>query len=252
MSADSTPNSAPNVAPNGGDAGEHVEVHDSGHNARLNSLRAGVLGANDGIVSVAALLLGVIATGADNKTILISGMAATIAGAVSMALGEYVSVSAQRDSEKMLIAKEKMELKEFPEHEHKELAGILASYGMSAETADKAAKEIEAGDVLGAHLRLELGIDSEDLTNPWHAAFWSALSFLLGALVPMLAATFAPNATAAIIVAVTTIVMLALTGFVSGKLAETNPMRSALRLVIGGALGLAVTYGVGSLFGVSA
>lgn len=252
MSADSTPNSAPNVAPNGGDAGEHVEVHDSGHNARLNSLRAGVLGANDGIVSVAALLLGVIATGADNKTIFISGMAATIAGAVSMALGEYVSVSAQRDSEKMLIAKEKMELKEFPEHEHKELAGILAGYGMSAETAEQAAKEIEAGDVLGAHLRLELGIDSEDLTNPWHAAFWSALSFLLGALVPMLAATFAPNATAAIIVAVTTIVMLALTGFVSGKLAETNPMRSALRLVIGGALGLAVTYGVGSLFGVSA
>lgn len=228
----------------------HAEAHDSGHHAKLNSLRAGVLGANDGIVSVAALVLGVIGSGASSQTIFISGLAATVAGAVSMALGEYVSVSAQRDTEKMLIAKEETELKDFPEQEHEELAGILQGYGMSRTTADKAAAEIEQGDVLAAHLKLELGMDSEDLTSPWAAAFWSALAFLAGALLPLLTAFFAPQGSAAaLVVAGVTVVTLAITGYISAMLAGTHRGTSVLRLVVGGALGLAVTYGVGMLFG---
>lgn len=230
-------------------ANHSVEVHDSSHNAKLNSLRAAVLGANDGIVSVAALILGVIGSGVDNKAVFTAGIASTIAGAVSMALGEYVSVSAQRDSEKMLIEKETMELREFPEHEHKELAEMLTSYGISPETADKAATEIESGDPLSAHLRLELGIDGDDLTNPWHAAFWSAVAFLAGATLPLLSIFFAPNSMKAAVVFGTTLLALMITGWVSAKTAETNPVRSTIRLVIGGALGLAVTFGIGMLFG---
>lgn len=170
------------------------EPHGSSHNARLNSLRAGVLGANDGIVSVAALLLGVVGSGASASTILTAGLAATVSGAASMALGEYVSVSAQRDSERMMIDKETRELAEIPEQEHAELVSMLASYGMHTETADTAAREIAAEDrLLEAHLRLEMGIDGEDLTNPWHAAFWSAVSFLAGAALPLLSIFLAPH-----------------------------------------------------------
>lgn len=224
------------------------EPHGANHGSALNSLRAGVLGANDGIVSVAALLLGMAGSHASDPAILTGGIAATIAGAVSMALGEYVSVSAQRDSEKMLIAKEKQELKEIPE-EHEELVEILTGYGMTRATAHQATREIESGDLLAAHLRLELGIDGEDLTNPWAAAGWSAVSFLAGAALPMLAMVLAPSAAQAAVVAVTTIVALAITGFVSAKLADTAPIRATVRLVVGGALGLAVTYGIGAVFG---
>lgn len=122
--------------------GAHQELHDSGDAAKMNSLRAGVLGANDGIVSVAALLIGVIATGAGDKAILMAGLAATIAGAVSMALGEFVSVSAQWDSEQFLVAKERQELREAPEEELEELAGILSGYGINRDTALEAAREI--------------------------------------------------------------------------------------------------------------
>ncbi len=226
------------------------EPHGSSHNARLNSLRAGVLGANDGIVSVAALLLGVVGSGASASTILTAGLAATVSGAASMALGEYVSVSAQRDSERMMIDKETRELAEIPEQEHAELVSMLASYGMHTETADTAAREIAAEDrLLEAHLRLEMGIDGEDLTNPWHAAFWSAVSFLAGAALPLLSIFLAPMSMAAATVAIVTLVALAITGYVSARLADTNTGRSVLRLVIGGALGLAVTYGIGVAFG---
>lgn len=228
---------------------DHAEARDSRHHARLNSLRAGVLGANDGIVSVAALLLGVIGSGASAHTIVISGLAATVAGAVSMALGEYVSVSAQRDTEEMLIAKERAELRDFPVKEHRALAGILQEYGMSEETADRAALEMEQGDTLAAHLQLKFGIDSKDLTSPWAAAVCSAASFVVGALLPLLTAYFAPEGSAAAMVAAVTIMTLALTGLASATLAGTNRARSVLRLVVGGALGLAVTFGVGALFG---
>ncbi|QRP98637.1 VIT family protein [Corynebacterium sp. FDAARGOS 1242] len=226
------------------------EPHGASHNARLNSLRAGVLGANDGIVSVAALLLGVVGSGASASAILTAGLAATVSGAASMALGEYVSVSAQRDSERMMITKETRELEELPEQEHEELVTMLSSYGMGWTTADTAAREIAAEDrLLEAHLRLEIGIDGEDLTNPWHAAFWSAVSFLAGACLPLLSIFLAPEATAPFTVAIVTLIALAVTGYVSARLAGTDTTRSVLRLVIGGALGLAITYGIGVAFG---
>lgn len=226
------------------------EAHPTSVNAKLNTLRAGVLGANDGIVSTSALLLGVIASGAGSTAIFTAGMAAAVAGAVSMALGEYVSVSAQRDSEKSLIAKETGELTDMPAEETKEMAGILRGYGISAETAEKAAAEIQAGDPLRAHLQLELGIDEEDLTSPWAAAGSSAVSFILGALLPMLAVLIAPHSVAAVVVTVVTLLALAVTGAVSARLGGNPVGKSVARLVIGGALGLAVTYAVGSLFDV--
>ncbi len=225
------------------------EPHGQGHRAQLNWLRAGVLGANDGIVSIAALLLGVIATGLGEGAILLAGIASTIAGAVSMALGEYVSVSAQRDTEKKLLALERWELREQPEAEHQELTGILMGYGISANTADQAAQEIGKRDPLAAHLQLELGMDSEELTNPFVAALSSAMAFLLGALLPLLSVVFAPSGSEAWVVTATTLVTLALTGFISAVLSKTSRLRSCIRLVVGGALGLALTYGVGSLFG---
>ena len=229
--------------------GAHQEVHDSDEAAKMNSLRAGVLGANDGIVSVAALLIGVIATGAGDKAILMAGLAATIAGAVSMALGEYVSVSAQRDTEQTLIAKEKKELREAPEEELEELAGILSGYGISKDTAVEAAREIHAEDALRAHLQLELGIDANELTSAWAAAFFSALSFLAGAALPMISVFLAPTGTQAWVVTVVTMLSLALTGLISAKIAGTSVPRSVVRLAVGGGLGLALTYGAGALFG---
>lgn len=225
------------------------EPHGAGHHARLNWLRAGVLGANDGIVSIAALLLGVIATGMGDEAILLAGVASTIAGAVSMALGEYVSVSAQRDTEKKLVALERRELEEQPEEERQELVGILAGYGISPETAAKAAREIAGRDPLAAHLQLELGMDSEELTSPVAAAVSSAGAFLLGALLPLLSVVLAPTGLEAIVVTVVTLIALGLTGFISASLSGTSRVRSCSRLLLGGALGLAITYGVGSLFG---
>lgn len=229
--------------------GHSGEAHNTGHNSRLNWLRAGVLGANDGIVSVAALLLGIIATGASEGPILTAGIAATVAGAVSMSLGEYVSVSAQRDSEKMLMDKEKTELAELPEAEKEELVGILQTYGIGRATAEQAATEINAGDPLPVHLRLELGMTEGELTSPLAAAASSAAAFLLGALLPMLAVLIAPQDVMAWIVTIVTLVALATTGVVSAHLAGTSKLRSMLRLLVGGSAGLALTYFAGALFG---
>ncbi|GAB2504661.1 VIT family protein [Corynebacterium atrinae] len=229
--------------------GHRGEAHNTGHNSRLNWLRAGVLGANDGIVSVAALLLGIIATGADEGPILTAGIAATVAGAVSMSLGEYVSVSAQKDSERMLMDKEKRELAELPEAEEEELVGILQTYGIERTTAEKAAAEIGAGDPLPVHLKLELGMTEGELTSPLAAAGSSAAAFLLGAILPMLAVLVAPHDYMAWIVTIITLVALAITGVVSAYLAGTSKLRSMLRLLIGGSAGLALTYFAGALFG---
>lgn len=225
------------------------EPHQSSETSKLNWLRAGVLGANDGIVSTALVLLSVIAAGSSRGAILTAGAAAVIAGAISMALGEYVSVSTQRDTERALIAKESAELRDFPEEEHEELVEILSDYGIPSHIAEDAARGIEANNPLSAHLRLELGIDGEDLTNPWAAAFSSAIAFILGAILPMLGALLTTPANGALVVTVVTILTLALTGFVSARLSATHSGKAAIRLVIGGALGLAVSYGIGLLFG---
>lgn len=229
--------------------GHPGEPHDARHGSKLNWLRAGVLGANDGIVSVSALLLGIIATGAGEGVVLAAGLAALVAGAVSMALGEYVSVSAQRDSEKVFIAKEKAELRDLPAEEEAELAGILAGYGITGETARQAAREIHTTNALPAHLQLELGMDPDELTSPVAAAISSAIAFTLGAALPMLAVLLSPEGRALWVVTGVTLFALLLTGYISAWLSGTSKLRSCLRLLIGGAAGLALTYGAGALFG---
>ncbi|MGN0121607.1 MAG: VIT1/CCC1 transporter family protein, partial [Rhodococcus sp. (in: high G+C Gram-positive bacteria)] len=169
--------------PSANDSGgqhERVEPHTGGLASKLNWLRAGVLGANDGIVSTAGLVVGVAAATTDESTILTAGVAGLAAGAVSMALGEYVSVSTQRDTERAALHTERRELAVMPEAELDELAGLLERKGLSAVTARAAAEELTARDPLAAHAEVELGIDPTELANPWVAALSSAVSFTLG------------------------------------------------------------------------
>lgn len=173
---------------------EHAEPHNGGVSQRLNWLRAGVLGANDGIVSVASLVVGVAGATTDVPALLTAGIAGLVGGAVSMALGEYVSVSSQRDSERALIEKEKRELLEMPEEELEELTQLYQQRGISRETAEKVAAELTAHDALAAHLEVELGIDQDDLVSPWQAAFSSAIAFTAGAILPLLAILLPPRA----------------------------------------------------------
>src|SRR4051794_30717643 len=165
------------------------EPHGTRLNNRLNWLRAGVLGANDGIVSTAGIVIGAVGATSDRSAILIAGVAGLAAGAMSMAAGEYVSVSTQRDSELALLAKERRELRDEPEEELAELAGLYVEKGLGAALALRVAQELTAKDALAAHAEVELGIDPDDITKPWNAALASMLSFTLGALLPLLTIT---------------------------------------------------------------
>lgn len=230
------------------------EPHDAASNGRLNWLRAGVLGANDGIVSIAALVVGIAAATSDVSVIFLTGIAALFAGAVSMGLGEYVSVSSQRDSELAWINKEKRELEMYPEEELLELAELYEKQGLSPATAKMVAEELTAKDALKAHLSVELNIDGEDLTNPIHAAISSILSFLVGAIIPLGAILLTiglgmETLPAIIITFAATIIALALTGGIGAYIGGSPVPRSVIRVVIGGAIALAITYGIGSLFG---
>ncbi len=244
----------PNVEqPTGvGDAEDAVhdgEAHSERLGARLNWLRAGVLGANDGIVSVAGLVVGVAGATTARGPIFTAGLAGLVAGAVSMALGEYVSVSSQRDTELAALAQERRELREAPDDELAELTAIYQAKGLSPDTARVVAVELTAHDALAAHLDAELGLDPEELTSPWQAAAASAVSFVLGALLPF-AAILIPAATWRVPVTVVAVLLaLALTATISTRLSGGELGRTMARVVIGGALGLAVTYGIGHLFG---
>jgi VIT1/CCC1 family predicted Fe2+/Mn2+ transporter len=230
----------------------HVgEPHAASFGGRLNWLRAGVLGANDGIVSIAGLVVGVAGATDDRSPILTAGVAGLLAGAVSMALGEYVSVSSQRDSERALIAKERRELATQPEAELRELVGIYEAKGLSTGTAEQVAQELTARDPVRAHLEAELGLDPEQLTNPWHAAGASALAFLLGALLPLAAVLLPPAGVRVPLTFVVVLVALAVTGAASARLGGASARTAVARVVLGGALGMAVTYGVGALVGAS-
>ncbi|MEU6137363.1 VIT family protein [Nocardioides sp. NPDC047086] len=228
-----------------GDAEERAE----GLNNRLNWLRAGVLGANDGIVSTAGVVMGVAGATTDDSTILIAGVAALVAGAISMAAGEYVSVSTQRDTEESLIAKERRELRETPEEELRELEGFLRDRGLEPDTAVDVARQLTERDALRAHAALELGIDVDDLTSPWAAAGASMISFTLGALLPLLAITLLPDSARIWATILTVTVALAVTGWTSARLGYAPPVRAALRNVAGGLLAMLVTYVVGDLLG---
>ena len=226
-----------------------AEPHGTGVSQRLNWLRAGVLGANDGIVSVASLVVGVAGATTDNSALLVAGVAGLVGGAISMALGEYVSVSSQRDSERALIAKETEELRTMPDEELAELAELYRQRGLSEETAEKVAEELTAHDALAAHLEVELGIDQEDLVNPWHAAMSSAIAFTIGALLPLLAILLPPPALRVPVTFVAVLIALALTGWVSAKVGGSSPLIASIRLVLGGALALVATWAIGTLLG---
>ena len=227
------------------------EPHDNSSGAKLNWLRASVLGANDGIVSIAGLVVGVAGATTNKPAIVAAGVAGLLAGALSMAAGEYVSVSTQRDTEKALLAKEAWELENMPEEELRELAHIYESKGLSKKTAILVAKELTAHDAFAAHVDAELGIDPDDLTNPWHAAFASALAFTAGAMIPLAAILIPPADVRVALTFISVIIALAITGTVSAKVGGASPLKATIRVVIGGAIAMAVTYGIGTLFNVS-
>ncbi|CAL8899277.1 membrane protein [Kocuria varians] len=229
------------------------EPHADTSGDKLNKLRASVLGANDGIVSVAATVVGVAGATASTGPILVAGTAAVIGGALSMALGEYVSVSSQKDSEEALIEKEKWELREMPEAELQELEDLYRERGLSQATAHQVALELTAKDPLKAHLDAELGINAEDIANPWAAAISSALAFFVGSLLPVLAILLPPPEWRIPVTFAAVLIALALTGTLGARLGGTPHVgRAALRVVVGGAIALAVTFAIGSLLGVSA
>lgn len=226
------------------------EPHAVGLAGRLNRLRAAVLGANDGIVSEAGLVVGVAAATTDRTALLVAGLAGLVAGAVSMALGEFVSVSSQRDAETALVDKERRELAETPERELAELTAIYRGKGLSADTAGRVARELTAHDALAAHLEAELHLDQDDLARPLPAAVASASAFVLGAALPLLAILLTPLAWRVPVTVLAVLTALAVTGATSARLAGGDPARAVRRIVLGGAAGLAVTYAVGTAFGV--
>lgn len=227
-----------------------MSPHDEDHSShRIGLLRAMVLGANDGIISTACLVLGVAAATAERSTILTAGMAGLVAGAASMALGEYVSVSSQRDSEQSDIAKEKWELEHTPEIELAELAGIYRKKGLPQALAQEVAVELTKHDALKTHLAEELGIHEATRARPVQASIGSAGSFAVGAAIPLIAValfTEAMRFTGTIAIVVLTLVAL---GVSSSKYGGAKPARPVLRVVVGGLIAIAVTMAVGKLFG---
>ena len=223
----------------------HPEQH---YVTRVGWLRAAVLGSNDGIVSVASLLVGVAAAGQSRSVILTTAVAGLVAGALSMASGEYVSVSSQRDSERADIERERRELAADPVGEEEELAGIYAARGLSPELAHRVAAELSAGDVLTAHARDELGLEEERMAQPWQAAGASALSFALGAALPSLAALAPSSVRIGLIIAVT-LIALSITGYMGARIGGSPPGRATLRVVLWGAVAMGLTAGIGALVG---
>ena len=225
------------------------EPHAAGLASKLNWLRAGVLGANDGIVSVAAIVVGVAGATSSTAAILAAGAAGLIGGAVSMALGEYVSVSSSKDTTHALIEKERGELASDADAELRELAGLYQAKGLSAETAQRVAEELTANDSLAAHLDAELHIDQDDVASPWTAAWASAASFTIGALLPLLTILLLPPAIRIPGTFVIVLVALAGTGIVSARIGGASVPRTVTRVVVGGALALGATFLVGWLLG---
>ena len=225
------------------------DPHTQKSGSKLNWLRAAVLGANDGIVSVAGIVAGVAGATSQSGVIFTAGIAGTVAGALSMAVGEYVSVSSQKDTEKALLAQEKKELADNPDEELKELADLYQQKGLSRDTAERVAHELTQKDAYAAHIDIELGIDPDDLTNPWHAALASTISFTAGAMIPLLSSIFSPSAYRIPVTVGAVILALVLTGTLSAHVGGAGKIRATLRVLIGGILAMAVTFAIGSLVG---
>jgi vacuolar iron transporter family protein len=229
----------------------HLEPHHGDVSSQLNWLRAAVLGANDGITSVASIIAGVAGAVTDARTILIAGVAGLMAGAFSMAAGEYVSVSSQRDTELALIEKERSELRDMPDVELEELTTIYEGKGLSRSTAEVVAKELTAHDALRAHLEAELHIDQQELTSPWQAALASFISFMVGGAVPLAAVILPSEAMRLPVTFIAVVIALAITGVLSAWMSGSSYFKVSLRVVLGGVVAMAFTYGVGRLFGVA-
>lgn len=227
----------------------HIEGH---RTHRIGWLRAAVLGANDGIVSTASLVLGVAAAGASSKNILIAGIAGLVAGAMSMAAGEYVSVSSQADTERADLSREQQELAADPEHEHAELTAIYVKRGLDAELASQVATQLTAHDALGAHARDELGISDTLTARPVQAALASAATFAVGAALPLLVVLLVPLSVLMWAVSGSSLLFLALLGALAGRAGGASVITAAARVTFWGALAMALTAGVGALFGVMA
>lgn len=227
------------------------DSHEINYTKKLNWLRAAVLGADDGIVSTAGLVVGVAGATSNQSVILTAGIAGIIAGAISMAAGEYVSVSSARDTEKALLEKEKYELKHYPEAELLELACIYEKKGLSKSTAMNVAKELSVKDAAAAHFDAELGIDPNNLTDPWHAAIASAASFFVGALIPLIAVILPSVSLRVPITFVSVLLALSITGILSARISGASVLKATSRVVIGGALAMIVTYSIGKIFAVS-
>ena len=226
----------------------HSEIGEDVGN-RLNWLRAGVLGANDGIVSVAGIVMGVAGATSERSPVFVAGVAGLVAGALSMAAGEYVSVNAQRDSEQAMLAMEAQELEQMPQTELRELVQLYEGKGLSTATAELVAQELTEHDALAAHADVEFGIDAEQLTNPWHAAFASMVAFTVGGLLPLLAISLTPVPARVWATIVTVVLALAVAGVIQARLGFSPARKAIVRNVAGGLLAMAVTYLVGSLVG---
>lgn len=229
-----------------------MSSHKEGHfSHRIGLLRAIVLGANDGIISTASLILGVAAAEANRGTIITAGVAALVAGAASMAIGEYVSVSSQRDSEQADISKERWELEHTPEHELDELAAMYQAKGLNASLAREVAEELTRGDALKAHMAEELGITQLTMARPVQASVSSASSFSVGAAIPLIAVAFAGPSQRIVITIVASIFALVALGLFSSKAGGAHPVRPTLRVVVGGSIAMAFTMTVGHFVGVA-
>jgi VIT1/CCC1 family predicted Fe2+/Mn2+ transporter len=224
----------------------HREVHRSD---RVGWLRAAVLGAQDGIVSTASLVIGVAAASNDGTEVIVAGVAALVAGAMSMAAGEYSSVSSQRDTELADIARETHELARFPDHELEELTQIYEGRGLDRPLAREVATQLMRTDPLGSHVRDELGIHPDTIARPVQAAVVSATSFAVGAALALLTAILAPASARIAVLAVVTLILLAVLGVVGARLGGAEPRRAALRITIGGGLAMAITAGIGAFVG---
>ncbi len=226
----------------------HREQHRSD---RIGWLRAAVLGANDGIVSTASLVVGVAASGAPRAEVLVAGVAGLVAGAMSMAAGEYVSVSSQADTEEADLARERKELATDDAFERAELAGIYVARGVSPPLAKQVADELMAHDALGAHARDELGITDLQRARPVQAALASATTFAVGAALPLVVGLLAPRAFLTVLVGAASLVSLASLGALAARAGGASPWLGAWRVTIWSALAMALTYAVGALFGTS-
>jgi VIT1/CCC1 family predicted Fe2+/Mn2+ transporter len=226
----------------------HDDIGDDVGN-RLNWLRAGVLGANDGIVSVAGIVMGVAGATSERSPVLVAGIAGLVAGALSMGAGEFVSVSTQRDSEQAMLAMEAEELEKMPKTELRELARIYENKGLSHDLARRVAVELTEHDALAAHAEAEFGIDKDNLTNPWHAALASMLAFTVGALLPLSVITLAPHDARIWATVVAVAMALGAAGFVSARLGYSPWGRAVLRNVGGGLVAMGITYAVGAAVG---